>query len=401
MDFWLKNQIKKKNEDVIKRFALLERNPQTDLKYVGARGGDQSDWHFSTEFYTRIKKDLTYLNDTFVKKVVVNSSLKKLITPAAIAAAPAIAAQAIMCVRHLITLMDNFKFNDIISLSKNGQVYSFQHNSDRYTSVIQPAWLNQGAPAPGVQLASANFNGLQELLTAMVNSGASIGASKMMGAFNPPDPLPSVAAAAAAAPVPGINFVTRAGQANHAWQGVRAAPPPHVFAGGMFKGVSKQRDHKVKITPSASDQAKHQHRSKFDVKKIAGNLLGLDTPPKVKSSSSKLQLKKMIGVNDPAPPPAPAAAAAVPDMTVHITALLQGPKPAVMTWAKTGPASESAPQMQQLFEGTQLNEEPFPVTKINKLTGNYITIDVNARLRNIVMFRLGLLSEGADTRTKE
>ena len=41
-------------------------------------------------------------------------------------------------------------------------------------------------------------------------------------------------------------------------------------------------------------------------------------------------------------------------------------------------------EIEALFEPTQLNTEPFTVTDINKQTGEYITIDINKRLRDII-----------------
>ena len=42
-------------------------------------------------------------------------------------------------------------------------------------------------------------------------------------------------------------------------------------------------------------------------------------------------------------------------------------------------------EIEALFEPTQLNTEPFTVTDINKQTGEYITIDINKRLRDIII----------------
>ena len=360
------NLIVANNRIVITSLERLSTNTHTTtLGWKAMEGTAQGpNWHFSTEFYTKILDDLKIINN-FLGSLVLSRAL--------LDHSNANTQDGIIRIRTLKGYLEHFSFKDIID--QHGQTRSFTHLSDRYTDVLLPTWTSTEAKrsiaaltkvaalgqkiipdppaADTVEDAAINplltaarltwdnahqIHNLKELVKLMIYSGAAIGrwqedpfnggqAAVAKGSFDNHHRLARPQATSffhAARPYPLSPQEWGAGVHPWAWQG--AGPPMAPGAAGAAGAATVRR--------------------RGGGKRAWEDYFGASLGREDDDSAS-------LGSN-------------VPDQ------------------------DEGEESIETLFKGTELNTEAFTVTDINKRTGEILTIDKNKRLRDIITLKTGL-----------
>ena len=442
-----KKQIITNNKLVIKNLIWLSNHLGADLERQGGSG--ETDWHFSKEFYIKIAEDFTIINE-FLKVLKLSRALetyagvrgpqeqdgierirklkgyleyfsfKDIITQKSKRGGRKFATNSDRYTNVLLPI-----WTTAAATAGDGAAAIA---ADQTTPKQHP--LPPRAPVGALQATNVTqefenqvqqIYNLRELVTLMLDSGAAFGNIVRNGVFdggtdisianNAKDIFNGVVLQGGAVPHQVISFFFAARPFDLVG-GTPGAPPPHAWRGSLIPAsyqaaaaaaaaagapiaiVGGGKEPKTAANMSMHRiepyQLKRTHSAPPDLTPPRHSAPpDLTPPPLSRSPSLGPDNSSAVGSLDMGSPPLPPASPASP-VKPRARAPNQGTAPDVVQKLNDLYKPLDARELHEiaaLFEPTELNTEPFTVTDINKENDQYITIDINKRLRDIITLK--------------